>query len=182
MPDLASELQSAQTYVNERYGPPNAKWHAEARNNDLWPNAFTDTTKHAHEHRAVVFVRSSDDEDTRRFDFTHESVHLLNPVPTCKMSCLEEGAAVVISMERTDYNSGVFVDQQLSKLRQPDQVGYLEAYLALKCLIKRYPDGLIRTLRGVQGRSLSTDICAIDITNLVPGTDKIAQRLCSKFY
>jgi hypothetical protein len=183
LPDLKLELQDARNYVHQRYGPPDPQWRAEARENDRANNAFTDTTTHANEHLAVVFVKSSDDDDLRKHDFTHESTHLLNPVPRSKISYLEEAAATVISMERLDYvNSKAFLAQQHAKLKEPDNAQYLEGYNDLMCLLKECPDEFIKKLRGPNGRSLSTDIEPNDITKLVPRTDAIAQRLCRKFY
>ena len=183
VPDLSLELQCARNYVHARYGPPDPQWRAEARDNDLFDNAFTDANKHAEEHLALVFVKSKDPDDTRKYDFTHESTHLLNPVPCNEVSYLEEGAATVISMERQDYiNPTTFLELKRAEMRQTRNARYLEAYNDLMCLIKKYPGGLIKGLRGPKKCSLSTDIKPIDIIRLIPGSDAIAQRLCRKFY
>lgn len=183
MPDLRLELQDAREYVRQHYGLPDPQWRAEARENVYADNAFTDTTKHANERLALVFVKSGDNDDLRKYDFTHESTHLLNPVPRNKISYLEEAAAIVISMERPDYvNSTAFLALQHAKLKQPDNARYLEGYNDLMCLLKKFPDEFIKKLRGPNGRSLSTDIEPNDITKLVPRTDAIAERLCRKFY
>jgi hypothetical protein len=146
-------------------------------------NAFTDTTKHADQHLALVFVRSADSDDIRKQDFTHESTHLLNPVPCSKISYLEEAAATVISIERSDYvDPTALRAQKLAEMNQQQNGRYLEGYNDLMCLLKQYRGGLIKTLRGSKNRSLSTDIEFDDITKLIPGTDAIAKRLCRKFY
>ena len=183
--DLSLELQSARDYVHERYGLPDPEWSAEARENVYAKNAFTDTTTHANEHLALVFVRSSDDDDVRKHDFTHESTHLLNPVPCSEISYLEEAAAIVISMERADYISPADLrTRKLEEMKQEHNSRYLEAYDDLRCLLKKQkdPHEFIKKLRGSERRSLSTDVKPEDITKLVPGTDVIAQRLCRKFY
>jgi hypothetical protein len=86
VPDLQRELQSARNYVCERYGPADRQWRAEARENIQHNNAFTDTTTHADQRLALVFVKSGDEDDIRKHDFTHESTHLLNPVPCGEIS------------------------------------------------------------------------------------------------
>lgn len=183
MPDLGLELQYARDYVHKRYGLPDPQWSAEARENDHANNAFTDTTTHANLRLALVFVKSGDNDDIRKQDFTHESTHLLNPVPCSEISYLEEAAATVISMERPDYiDPTALRTRKLAEMNQPNNARYLEGYNDLKCLLKKHPDELIKKLRGSEGRSLSTDIEPDDITKLVPGTHAIAQRLCKKFY
>lgn len=183
MPDLGLELQYARGYVHERYGLPDPQWRAEARENEYANNAFTDTTSHANQHLAVVFVKSGDNDDIRKFDFSHESTHLLNPVPYSEISYLEEAAATVISMERSDYiDPTALRNRKLAEMNQPQNARYFEGYKDLKCLLIKHPDEFIKKLRGSERRSLSTEIEPGDITKLVPGTDAIAQRLCRKFY
>jgi hypothetical protein len=182
VPNLTLELQCARDYVHERYGLPDPQWCADAMDNVHHNNAFTDTTMHANEHRAIVFVKARDDADIRKYDFTHESTHLLNPVPCSEISYLEEAAATVISMQRLDYiDPTVLLTRKREEMKLLDNARHLEGYNDLMCLIKEYAGEFIKTLRGPERRSLSTDIKPNDITKLVPGTDAIAQRLCRKF-
>jgi hypothetical protein len=182
VPDLQRDLQSARNYVCERYGPADRQWRAEARDNIQHNNAFTDTTTHADQRLALVFVKSGDEDDITKHDFTHESTHLLNPVPLGEISYLEEAAATVISLERSDYIDATALRAgKCQEMQQLENARYREGYNDLMCLLKERRE-LINKLRGPEGRSLSTDIEPGHITKLVPGSCAIALRLCRKFY